>query len=119
MATSDILDRLFDVIRARRSAPPDQSYVARLLADGLPAVAAKVTEESAELVQAAQAADPAHTAHEAADLLFHLWVLLAAAEVEPSAVYAELERRFGTSGLAEKAARGQVASATVKSEGRE
>ncbi len=106
MATPEILDRLYDVIRERANASPDESYVAKLLAGGVAAIAAKLREESEELIEAAGESDKAHTAQEAGDLLFHTWVLLAAVGVEPAAVFAELERRFGTSGLAEKAARG-------------
>jgi len=69
-------------------------------------VAAKLREECEELIEAAARGDARHSAHEAADLLFHVWVLLGALELPPERVYAELERRFGTGGLEEKAARG-------------
>ncbi|MEZ4218103.1 MAG: phosphoribosyl-ATP diphosphatase [Myxococcota bacterium] len=111
MSSPEILDRLAAVIaeraRARAGGAPGAapSYVAKLLDGGHAAIAAKVREESAELVDAAAEGDAAHTAHEAADLLFHVWVLLAHAGVAPAAVFAELERRFGTSGLVEKASR--------------
>ena len=116
MASSEILGQLWSVIESRLRERPADSYVTSLFDGGSGAVAAKLREESGELIEAAEqlaAAAPeaaaearAHVAHEAADLLFHTWVLLALAEVEPERVYAELERRFGTSGLAEKASRG-------------
>jgi phosphoribosyl-ATP pyrophosphohydrolase len=105
MAGADILERLGAVIEQRRRERPDDSYVVRLLDGGHEAVAAKLREESEELIEAAASGDADHTAHEAADLLFHTLVLLAQAGVETAAVYAELERRFGTGGLEEKASR--------------
>ncbi|MGH0037488.1 MAG: phosphoribosyl-ATP diphosphatase [Myxococcota bacterium] len=105
-AEPHILDRLHDLIRQRLEERPENSYVARLAEGGLPSMGAKVCEEAGELVEAAGGSDPGHTVHEAADLLFHAWVLLAASGIEPSAVWAELEGRFGTSGLVEKASRG-------------
>jgi len=102
-----ILDRLFGVVTRRRDERPAESYVVSLLDGGWAAMAAKVREEAEEVVAAARdEADEALT-HEVADLLFHVWVLLAARGVEPRTVYAELGRRFGVGGLEEKAARGQ------------
>ena len=106
MARAEILDRLAAVIAERRSEPREGSYTCALLEGGHGAIAAKVREECEELIEAAAGDDAAHTAHEAADLLYHAWVLLALAGVEPAAVWAELERRFGTGGLEEKASRG-------------
>lgn len=105
MSGAAILDRLWDVIRARRDERPDGSYVVSLLEGGQPAVAAKVREEAQELIDAGAAGQAPAIAHEAADLLFHVWVLLGASGVSPQAVYAELERRFGLGGLEEKARR--------------
>jgi phosphoribosyl-ATP pyrophosphohydrolase len=79
--------------------------VVSLLDAGFPKIAAKITEEAGELCEALPAGDAAHTAHEAADLLFHVLVGLEAAGVAPDAVFAELRRRFGISGLDEKASR--------------
>jgi len=107
MVGSDVLDRVYAVIRKRARARPEGSYVVKLLDGGLAAIGAKVREESAELLEAAAERDPAHVAHEAADLLFHVWVLLGAVDVEPARVYAELEKRFGVGGLTEKASRGR------------
>lgn len=107
MTRAPVLERLWEVIEARRRERPAGSYVVSLLDGGPAAAAAKVREEAEELCRAVLAEGPEARVHEAADLLFHTWVLLAAAEppVEPGAVFAELERRFGTGGLAEKAAR--------------
>lgn len=102
---ADALDRLAAVIEARRGADPGGSYTAQLLSD--PARAAKkLGEEAVETVIAAARGEPAALAAESADLLYHWLVALAAAGVPLDAVAAELEAREGTSGLAEKAARG-------------
>jgi phosphoribosyl-ATP pyrophosphohydrolase len=109
MAGSEILERLDAVIAERRGARPAGSYVVRLLDGGHDAIAAKVREESEELIEAtgSRPLDADHAAHEAADLLFHVLVLLAEAGVGTEAVFAELTRRFGTGGLDEKASRGR------------
>lgn len=104
-AGEDVLPRLFALIEERARLRPRDSYVSALFEGGHAAIAAKVREESGELVEAAAEDDHQHTAHEAADLLFHVLVLLAQAGVTLDAVLAELESRFGVSGLAEKAAR--------------
>lgn len=104
--SSQVLDRLFEVIEERRAARPAGSYVVSLLDGGIPAIGAKVLEEAEEVVRAAASEADDAVAHEAADLIFHLLVLLSARGVEPGAVHAELARRFGIGGLAEKAARG-------------
>jgi len=106
MPGPDILERLGSVIEQRHRERPDGSYVVELLDGGHGAIAAKLREESEELIAAAEAGDAAHTAREAADLLFHALVLLEQAGVAPAAVWEELERRFGTGGLEEKASRG-------------
>lgn len=99
------LDRLTRTIAARRGQDPATSYVAKLLAD--PAFAArKLGEEAVETVVAALAGDKATLTAEAADLVFHLLVLLEVQGVTLAEVEAELERREGLSGIAEKAARG-------------
>jgi phosphoribosyl-ATP pyrophosphohydrolase len=100
-----ILDRLYAVVQQRLGDRPEDSYVSKLADGGLAAMGAKVCEEAGELVEAAAGPDRAHTIHEAADLLFHTWVLLGASGIEPAAVWNELERRFGTGGLTEKASR--------------
>jgi phosphoribosyl-ATP pyrophosphohydrolase/phosphoribosyl-AMP cyclohydrolase len=100
-----ILSRVATVIAERRQRPAEKSYVASLLAAGWPKILGKITEEAGEVVEALPGEDQAHTAHEAADVIFHLLVGLEAAHVPVEAVFAELRRRFGTSGLTEKASR--------------
>lgn len=105
MVAPDTLARLEAVIAARRAADPDSSYVARLNAKGLKKIAQKLGEEATETIIAALAEDREALVGEAADLLFHLLVLLGAKDVPLGDVLAELERREGTSGIAEKASR--------------
>ncbi len=102
---SDTLDKLAEVLEARKSASPDSSYVAGLYAAGLDAVLEKVGEEAAETIAAAREDDPRALVYETADLWFHCLVMLAARGLHPRDVLAELERRFGISGLEEKAGR--------------
>jgi len=102
----DTLSRLEQVIKQRMSASPEESYVASLVRRGLPVIAQKLGEEATEAVIAALAGDEEDMVGEAADVLFHLLVLLAEKGIPLARVFAELERREGTSGLAEKAARG-------------
>jgi phosphoribosyl-ATP pyrophosphohydrolase len=94
--------RLEAVIRARRGADPASSYVAALFSKGREKIAQKVGEEATETVIAALGGDPDKLTSEAADLLFHMLVLLAEAGISPDDVLAELERREGVSGIAEK-----------------
>jgi len=101
----DTLTRLEATIAQRRQASPEESYVAKLHAKGLPKIAQKLGEEATEAVIAALTGDEAELVGEAADVLFHLMVLLGAKGVALEQVLAELERREGLSGLAEKAAR--------------
>ncbi len=101
----DSLSRLEATIRERRSADPSASYVAKLTARGRAKIAQKLGEEAVETVIAAMADDKPGVTSEAADLLFHLTVLLADMDVSLADVCAELDRREGVSGLAEKAAR--------------
>ncbi len=100
-----VVSRVAEVIARRRRERPEKSYVVSLLDAGLPKINGKITEEAGELVEALPAGDAKHTAHEAADLLFHMLVGLEAAGVPPEAVFAELARRFGVSGIDEKASR--------------
>ena len=101
----DTLDALEQTIRERRGGDPAASYVARLTAKGRAKIAQKLGEEATETVIAAMLDDKAALTGEAADLLFHLLVLLADAGVTLDDVRAELARREGVSGLEEKAAR--------------
>ena len=105
MAHPDTLERLEATIADRRSAYPDSSYVAKLNARGLSKIAQKLGEEATETVIAALTEDRTALVSEAADLLFHLLVLLGARDVPLTDVLAELDRREGTSGIAEKASR--------------
>ncbi len=100
-----ILPTLFQVIKERKSADPDSSYTARLYAKGVNKIAQKLGEEAVETCIAAVAEGNERLVRESADLLYHLMVLWSAKEIEPAAVWEELERRFGTSGVAVKEAR--------------
>ncbi len=102
---NDIISRLESLIADRRGAAADSSYVASLFAKGREKIAQKVGEEATETVIAALSGNPAKLTSEAADLLFHLLVLLAEGGVGFDDVLAELERREGVSGITEKAAR--------------
>lgn len=103
------LDQLEQTIRERQLAgDADKSYTAKLLAGGVAKIGPKVTEEAAEVVEAAAEPGEAgreHTIREAADVLYHLMVLLAVRGVKLDEVESELARRFGMSGLDEKASR--------------
>lgn len=101
----DILDRLYGVILDRKSHPQPDSYVSRLLARGEDRVLQKVGEEAVEAILAAKSGEGDALVAELADLAFHCLVLLAAKGIHPERVARELERRFGTSGVAEKASR--------------
>ena len=103
---ADTLQRLAEVLEDRKGADPESSYVARLYAKGLDAILKKIGEEATETVLAAKDGDSARLVCETADLWFHTLVLLAHQGLGPDAVLAELRRRFGLSGLAEKSARG-------------
>lgn len=102
---SEVLERLQAVLEARRGAAPESSYVARLLAGGEDGLLKKVGEEATELVMAGKDGVPERIVSETADLWFHTLVVLVAHNLSVRDVLAELERRFGRSGLDEKAAR--------------
>ena len=104
---SDVLQQLAAILESRKQAEPDSSYVAGLYARGLDAILKKVGEEAAETLLAAKNGDPQQLIRETADLWFHTLVLLAQQGLGPEAVLDELQRRFGRSGLDEKAARGR------------
>jgi phosphoribosyl-ATP pyrophosphohydrolase len=106
MSEKHALDRLFATIAARKNAgDTDNSYTAKLLSQGVEKCAKKFGEEAVEVVLASVSGDKSHLAAESADVLYHLAVLWAAAGIAPQDIYAELEKREGQSGLAEKAAR--------------
>jgi phosphoribosyl-ATP pyrophosphohydrolase len=100
------LQSLAATIEARKGADPETSWTAKLLAKGPGKCAEKFGEEAVEAIIEAVKGDPARLTAEAADVLYHLLVMLAACGVTLAEVEAELERREGTSGIAEKAARG-------------
>ena len=101
----ETLEELERVVTARKDDPSARSYTSRLLAGGVPAIGAKVTEEAGELVAAADHETDDRVVSEAADLVYHMLVLLACRGVGLSQVEDELARRFGISGLDEKASR--------------
>ena len=103
--SDDVFDRLHATVVARRLGDPSASYVARLTAKGRAKLAQKLGEEAVETVIAALGDDPAALAAEAADLIFHLSLVLADAGLSFDDIRAELVRREGVSGLAEKAGR--------------
>jgi phosphoribosyl-ATP pyrophosphohydrolase len=103
--TDDVLDRLIARIVANRSGDPATSYVAKLTARGRAKMAQKLGEEAVETVIAAMGDDRSELVGEATDLIFHLAVLLVDADLSFDDIRAELVRREGVSGLAEKASR--------------
>ena len=100
------LDRLATLIVTRKGADPETSWTARLLASGPEKCARKFGEEAVEAIIEAVRGDRENLTAEAADVIYHLLVMLAARDVTLADVVTELERREGTSGIAEKAARG-------------
>jgi phosphoribosyl-ATP pyrophosphohydrolase len=104
-SVGEVLGSLEQVIAARKESDPERSYTARLLAGGVAAAGGKVTEEAEELVRAAAGEADERVISEAADLVYHTLVLLACRDLAVGEVAAELARRFGVSGLDEKAAR--------------
>jgi phosphoribosyl-ATP pyrophosphohydrolase len=100
---SDILTRLEEILEQRKNESPDASYVASLYHKGTSEILKKIGEEAYEVIIAAK--DQDGVVHEVADLWFHTLVLLAHQEISPQEVLKELERRFGESGLTEKANR--------------
>ena len=102
---TDSFTRLEDTIRQRRSASPDESYVAKLTEKGRDKMAQKLGEEAVELVIAAVGNNRTEAVKEGADLMFHLAILLADMGLSLDDIRAELDRREGVSGIAEKAAR--------------
>ena len=102
---SNALNRLADVISTRKGADPEGSWTAKLLAKGPEKAAEKFGEEAIEAIVEAVRGDRKRLTEEAADVLYHLLVMLAARDVSLADVYAELERREGVSGIDEKASR--------------
>ncbi|MCK5918513.1 MAG: phosphoribosyl-ATP diphosphatase [Cocleimonas sp.] len=109
MTKNDTLTQVAEILESRKSAAPDSSYVAKLYHKGLDQILKKVGEEATEVVMAAKDASvdgkTDKIVYEVADLWFHTLILLAQQGLHPDDVLKELERRFGTSGLVEKANR--------------
>lgn len=104
---SDTLNKLAEVLEQRKQADPNSSYVAKLYGKGLDAILKKIGEEATETVMAAKDGNREKIVYEIADLWFHSMILLAHQGLHPRDVAEELERRFGLSGLEEKASRGE------------
>jgi len=105
MSNNGVLARLADTFEQRKSADPASSYTAALLSGGSDAILKKVGEESIEFILAAKGDDNAHLIAEAADVWFHMLVLLSHRGLGPDDILSELNRREGVSGLDEKANR--------------
>lgn len=105
MMNDNVLAQLAEVLESRKQAEPDSSYVAKLYAKGLDAILKKIGEEATETVMAAKDGEKDKIVYEIADLWFHTLVLLAQQNLHPDDVLNELARRFGMSGLVEKANR--------------
>lgn len=102
---SDILQAVYEVILDRKEKQSDNSYTASLMRGGIDKILKKIGEEATEVVIAAKGGTREEIVYETTDLIFHLLVLLGQQNITPEEVYRELRRRFGTSGIAEKAAR--------------
>ncbi|MBL4638309.1 MAG: phosphoribosyl-ATP diphosphatase [Proteobacteria bacterium] len=102
---SDTLTKLAEVLEARKNADPDSSYVASLYKAGTDKILKKLGEEATETIIAGKGGDRDEIIYETADLWFHSLVLLAHNDINPQAVLDELDRRFGLSGIEEKASR--------------
>ena len=103
--SNDIIERLMVVLESRKGAEPETSYVAGLYHKGLDSILKKIGEESVETIIAAKTGDKEQIVYETADLWFHCLVLLAQQNLDAQQVLDELDRRFGLSGIDEKATR--------------
>jgi len=101
----DILQAVYQVILDRKANPTDGSYTASLMRGGIDKILKKIGEEATEVVIAAKGGARDEVVYEITDLVFHLLVLLGHQNIPPENIYSELQRRFGTSGIAEKASR--------------
>jgi phosphoribosyl-ATP pyrophosphohydrolase len=104
-----IIDAIYRVILDRKANPAENSYTASLMHKGLDKILKKLGEEATEVVIAAKGGKREEIVYESADLVFHLLVLLGYSDIPPEEVYAELRRRFGTSGIEEKNSRAALA----------
>ena len=100
-----VVSRLAQILITRRDSTAEKSYTKSLLDAGMPKILAKIAEEHGELAAELPGGDDAKVIHETADLVFHVMIGLAARQIPIEAVFAELARRFGTSGHVEKARR--------------
>ena len=105
MNKDTVLSQVATMLESRKSADAESSYVAKLYDGGLDTILKKIGEEATETVMAAKDGDKGHIVYEVADLWFHTMVLLAQQDLHPDDVLNELARRFGVSGLDEKASR--------------
>ncbi len=103
---NDIFDRLFGILEERKGADPEKSYVSKLMYRGAEKINSKIMEEAEEVCEAALGDDRDHLVYEICDLLFHTFVQASHNNISIDEIRAELDRRFGTSGLEEKANRG-------------
>jgi phosphoribosyl-ATP pyrophosphohydrolase len=102
----DIIAAVYRVIQERKANPSESSYTASLMRKGIDKILKKIGEEATEVVIAGKGGKREEIVYETADLIFHNLVLLGYYDIEPEEVYAELRRRFGTSGIEEKESRG-------------
>jgi len=105
VADEHVLDRLYAVINSRKGADPETSYTARLFSRGRQQIAKKLGEEAVEALIEGIRGDKPKLVGESADMLYHLLTLWASLNVKPQAIWTELARREGLSGIAEKASR--------------
>ncbi|HOK03365.1 MAG TPA: phosphoribosyl-ATP diphosphatase [Spirochaetota bacterium] len=101
----DIFEKLFDILNERKSSSPESSYTAKLMHGGTKKICGKIIEEAAEVCEAALLEDKEHLKYEICDLLFHTFVMASYKNIELEEIRQELQRRFGVSGLVEKAGR--------------
>jgi phosphoribosyl-ATP pyrophosphohydrolase len=102
---NDIIAALYQVILERKANPGEKSYTASLYAKGLDKILGKLGEEATELAVAGKGGERQEIVGEAADVIYHMLVLLGHYEIAPEEIYAELRKRFGISGIEEKASR--------------
>lgn len=105
LMSENIFNMLFDVIDDRKKKDPSESYVSKLMAKGTEKINSKITEEASEVCEAALEDDKEHLIYEICDLLFHTFVMAGYKDISLEEIERELQRRFGVSGLVEKAGR--------------
>ena len=103
----DIISAVYRVIQERKANPTDSSYTASLMGKGIDKILKKIGEEATEVVIAGKGGKREEIVYETADLIFHNLILLGFYDIDPEEVYSELRRRFGVSGIAEKASRAE------------